>query len=323
LVSKFEFPGHNLGRGQVELRQLHNFIAVLQTRSISKAAAAIHIAQPALSRQIKQLEESLGVQLLYRDGRGVAPTQVGARFAEQLAPMLQQLEQCLADVVATRGIPTDDVTLGTTFAVGSPLIAQLISQYRDLYPHATLRVVEGFSYHVVEWLQTGRIDMGIVYHPDYYPRFDGRTLSNQALHLIGRKDDKVRPPATIDFGEAIKKPLIMPVRPNSISALVEEAAKSRKLPINLKLEVDSISTIKQLLKGGDGYTILQQTSVHEDIEQGTLFAARIENPRISRPFRLCFPQRGIVTLSSRKLIELIESEVKRFVRDGRWAPSVK
>lgn len=303
---------------QVDIRQLQNFLAAVEMRSISKAAAAKHIAQPALSRQIRQLEEELGVQLLYRDGRGVAPTQTGAQFAERLGLALQQLEQCFADAVSTRGTPADDVTLGTTFAVGSPLIANLISEYRGRYPRATLRVVEGFSYHVVEWLQTGRIDMGIIYHPDYYPRFDRRILTDQSLHLIGRRDEKSTPPTTIDLEEAIKFPLIMPVRPNAISELVEEAAEARKLTINLKLEVDSISTIKQLLKRGDGYTILQYTSVHEEIAQDAFFAARIENPRISRPFALCFPQRGIVTLSSRRLIELIEDEVANFIRDGRW-----
>jgi LysR family nitrogen assimilation transcriptional regulator len=302
----------------MELRQLQYFLCAVQMRNISKAAVELRVAQPALSRQIRQLEEELGVQLLYRDGRGVAPTQIGARFAKDIAELLQQLEQCKADVVATRGIPTEDVTLGTTFAIGSPFLAMLISEFQRKFPAATLRVVEGFSYHVVEWLQTGRIDMGIVYYPDYYGRFNSRILTRQALHLIGRRQKGRTPPREVEFADAIKLPLIMPVSPNSISALVEKEAAKRSLEINLKLEVDSISTIKQLLKEGRGYTILQHTSAYDNIESGELFAARIVNPRISQPFALCFPLRGTVTLAARKLIELIQDQVALFIRSGRW-----
>jgi LysR family nitrogen assimilation transcriptional regulator len=286
--------------------------------SISKAAAALHVAQPALSRQIRQLEDELGVQLLYRDGRGVAPTETGAKFADKIGTMLQQLDQIRADVIATRGIPTGDVTLGTTFAVGPQFIATLIKEFRQRYPTANLRVIEGFSYHVVEWLQTGRVDMGIVYHPDYYPRLDKKLLLNQSLHLIGQRVRGTKSPRTIGFRRAIQNPLIMPVRPNSISDLVEKAAKAERLSINLKLEVDSISTIKQLVKEGEGYTILQHTSVHEDVERHELFAARIENPRLTKPFVLCFPSRGIVTLASKMLIDLIYEEVANFLQRGRW-----
>jgi|tagenome__1003787_1003787.scaffolds.fasta_scaffold20771646_2 LysR family nitrogen assimilation transcriptional regulator len=88
--------------------------------------------------------------------------------------------------------------------------------------------------------------------------------------------------------------------------------------VNLKFEVDSISTIKQLVKEGEGFTILQHTSVHDDVEGGDLFAARIENPRITRPFVLCFPPRGAMTLAAKMLIALIVEEVARFLKEGRW-----
>jgi LysR family nitrogen assimilation transcriptional regulator len=302
----------------MELRQLEYFLRAVQMRNISKAAIEVRVAQPALSRQIRQLEQELGVQLLYRDGRGVAPTQIGARFAKEIGELLQRLEQCKADVMATRGIPMGDVTLGTTFAIGSPFLALLISEFQRRYPGATLRVVEGFSYHVVEWLQTGRIDMGIVYYPEYYSRFSGRTLTNQSLYLIGPRRKGHRHPKSIQFAKAIQYPLIMPVSPNSISALVEKEADARGLKINLKMEVDSISTIKQLLREGRGFTILQHTSVHENIEKGELFAARIDNPRMTRPFALCYPQRGVVTLAARKLTDLVQDQAAFFLKSGRW-----
>jgi LysR family transcriptional regulator, nitrogen assimilation regulatory protein len=302
----------------LDLRQLQYFLRAVQMSSISKAAAALRVAQPALSRQIRQLESELGVALLTRDGRGVAPTQTGRAFAEKIAAMLEQLEQSRADVIASRGVPTGDVTLGTTFAVGAHFIAALIKDFRARYASANLRVIEGFSYHVVEWLQTGRVDMGIIYHPGYYPRLQHRPLLQQSLCLIGRRVSGNRSPKTIAFKKAVQRPLIMPVRPNSISDLVETAAKSEQVTVNLKLEVDSISTIKQLVKEGEGFTILQHTSVHDDVERGELFAARIENPRITKPFVLCFPPRGTMTLAAKMLIALIDEEVATFIKQGRW-----
>jgi LysR family nitrogen assimilation transcriptional regulator len=302
----------------LDLRQLQYFLRAVQMSSISKAAAALRVAQPALSRQIRQLESELGVALLTRDGRGVAPTQTGRAFAEKVALMLQELEQTRADVIASRGVPTGEVTLGTTFAVGAHFIAALIKDFRARYATANLRVIEGFSYHVVEWLQTGRVDMGIIYRPDYYPRLQHKPLLDQSLCLIGRRLPGSKSPKSIAFTKAVQRPLIMPVRPNSISDLVEDAARSKRLSVNLKLEVDSIATIKQLVKEGEGFTILQHTSVHDDVERGELFAARIENPRITRPFVLCFPPRGTMTLAAKMLIALIDEEVAAFLKQGRW-----
>ena len=302
----------------MDLRQLQYFLRAVQMSSISKAAAALRVAQPALSRQIRQLESELGVALLTRDGRGVAPTQTGRAFAEKVALMLQELEQTRADVIASRGVPTGEVTLGTTFAVGAHFIAALIKDFRARYATANLRVIEGFSYHVVEWLQTGRVDMGIIYRPDYYPRLQHKPLLEQSLCLIGRRLPGSKSPKSIAFTKAVQRPLIMPVRPNSISDLVEDAARSKRVSINLKLEVDSIATIKQLVKEGEGFTILQHTSLHDDVEGGELFAARIENPRITRPFVLCFPPRGTITLAAKMLIALIDEEVAAFLKQGRW-----
>ncbi|MER8383016.1 LysR family transcriptional regulator [Mesorhizobium sp. M1399] len=96
----------------MELRQLRHFLIVTESGAFSKASSIIGVAQPALSRQIRQLEEELGVQLFYRHGRGVRVTEEGAQFYAAIVPVLRELDQVKSDLVAAAKVPAGDIVFG-------------------------------------------------------------------------------------------------------------------------------------------------------------------------------------------------------------------
>ena len=303
----------------MEIRQLQYFVRVVELGSLSKAAAALHIAQPAISRQVRKLEEEFGGLLLVRDGRGVKPTTLGLEFADRARDILRELNKLKADTTGASGEPMDELTVGIPAVVGSEFIAELVKRFRTRYGRATLRVVEGFSYQIVDWLQLGRLDLGIVYAPDYYKKIDVQSLAYQSLHLVGEPSKKDVVEANHSLAASIELPLILPVRPNSFYDLLHDKARETAQDINLQIEVDSIFAIRKLVKLGEGYSIMPYSGVHEDVQRGELVARQITDPVVSAPIAIAFPKRGISTLTGERLVETMNELAQEFITAGKWS----
>ena len=152
----------------MELRQLRYFLQVADFKSFSRAAIAVRIAQPALSRHIRKLEEELGVALFYRDGRGAILTEQGKRYYERVTDILRQLDQATAELQSDDEMPTGEVVLGVPTELGPRFILQIVQSFRSRYPSARIRVAESGSAQIAEWLQSSRLDAGFIYDPQDY-----------------------------------------------------------------------------------------------------------------------------------------------------------
>lgn len=144
----------------MELRQLRYFAAVAQTRNFTRAAEQLHIAQPPLSRQIKQLEDELGVQLLMRNSRPLRLTDAGRVFHEQALQILARVEQM---TTATRRIGRNERSVLAIGFVASTLYSgmpQLVRRLRQQRPELDIQLLEMMSMDQIEALKTGRIDIG-------------------------------------------------------------------------------------------------------------------------------------------------------------------
>ena len=127
----------------MELRQLRYFLTVTEAGSLSKAASVVGIAQPALSRQIRALEDEIGVQLFYRHGRGIRVTEEGAQFHAAIGPLLQELEQIKSDLGDAARIPAGTITFGMPPSMSAAIGAEIVSQFFALYPQVRLHLEIG------------------------------------------------------------------------------------------------------------------------------------------------------------------------------------
>ena len=170
----------------MELRQLRYFLRVADFKSFSRAALAVRIAQPALSRHIRKLEEEMGVALFYRDGRGAVLTEQGQRYYEKVTDILQQLDQAGAELQSDYDMPTGEVALGVPSELGPRFILQIVQSFRGRYPNARIRVAEGCNAQIAEWLQSSRIDAGFIYDPQDYRTCRPRSWSRKRFISSGR-----------------------------------------------------------------------------------------------------------------------------------------
>ncbi|MEJ0096702.1 MAG: LysR family transcriptional regulator [Bauldia sp.] len=173
----------------MELRQLGFFLGVAESGSFSKAAVRLSVAQPILSRQIKLLEEELGVELFYRNGRGVVLSEAGKTLESYARNIVDLVDRARSEMGMSRNTPQGRVAIAMPPSIGWVLTGPLVLRSREAFPSIVLHIVEGFSGHVAEWLSTGSIDIGIVYQAPRRPTLATEPLFSDDLILLGAVDD--------------------------------------------------------------------------------------------------------------------------------------
>jgi LysR family nitrogen assimilation transcriptional regulator len=277
------------GTADVNLRQLESFVRVAELGSFSKAARVLDIAQPALSRQVRQLETDLRETLLLRNGRGVSLTPAGRRLFEHGVQILQQVAQARADLGAQRDAPVGQVTIGLPPSIGRRLTQPLIEAFRAQLPRARVTIVEGLSSYIAEWISSGRADLGLVYNPEPSTALEITPLLHEPLCLVqpivrGRK----APPPTVVLRELSALPLILPERHQALRRLLETQAVLAGVPLDITCEVSSIPAIIDLVCARMGNAVLNASAVGASGRAAELVVRRIVQPEL--PSVLCLAQ---------------------------------
>ena len=165
----------------MELRDLRYFVAVGQHRNFSRAAEQLHVSQPALSEQIRKLEDELGVVLFERTSRGALLTDAGQALFPQAQTVLAQADAAvdIARTVAHGVVGT--LTLGFIDSAALEILPTLVRRFSERYPHVKLRLRELGTRQQLEAVETGEIDVGIVRGPVWNPRLAGRRIATESL----------------------------------------------------------------------------------------------------------------------------------------------
>lgn len=301
---------------QPELRTLRYFVCAAEEKSLTKAATRLRIAQPALSRQIRNLELDLGVVLFVRTARGVELTETGELLLRRAYVILNQIQQTHHDVTAQVSAPRGVVTIGMPPTPGEFIAPLLLDRIRAAYPEIELRFIEGFSADLERKLANNEIGLAVMHDPA--PRDDVRItrMVVERLCVIGPTGRLTGDSYT--FAEAAALPLILPSRPNFLRILIDEHAQRLAVPLNVVQRADGVWLLKSLVRFGHGFTILTHGAALSEIHQGTLEAAPIRQPRID--WALCIAMR--TDQGGRRALTLVEEEARTIVDDlvrrGIW-----
>lgn len=244
----------------MDFKQLQHFIRIAELGSFSRAANALTIAQPALSRQIRLLEVELGANLFVRHGRGVRLTEQGARLIDHARGILYQCER-------TAELVRDDMgALAATVAVGLPpslcklLAVPLLSDLRTRHPRLRVQIREGLSVNLREWVGEGSLDCAVVYNAESSPDFDAERIGIEPRYVVSAKHK--RPKARRVAPEALAAlPLILPSRPNATRMMVERSLGEFGRSPTIVAEIDGVPAILELVRGGFGHAILPVAAV--------------------------------------------------------------
>lgn len=307
----------------MDIKQLNYFVHVADLRSFSKAAAVLAMAQPALSRMIRSLETELGAPLFYRNGRGVVVTEAGERLLPYAKSMVEQADRIKNDLTMLRDNPSGTVSLGVPPTLGQVLVPSLVRDIRDRFPNISLRISEGFSGHVYEWLMSGRLDLAIIYDA---PR-SGNLTTDQ---LVTEQMFLVEPPGrttggkakstseTVTFAEVAELPLILPSRPHGLRVLMDTVSAREGYALNVEFEVDVASAMFELVETGVGYMVQPYAAIARRVAAGRLSARRVVEPMISRTMVMATTTQRPLSLAARTVLDVIKADVRQLVESGEW-----
>jgi LysR family nitrogen assimilation transcriptional regulator len=303
----------------MELRQLRYFVAIVDHGSLSRAALVLHVAQPALTQQLRQLEEELGAQLLHRSAQGVLSTDAGKVFYEHAQAILKQVADARAAVVQSTTRPSGSVTLGLPHSISGALALPLLTAARATYPEITLQLTEEISGNLTEQLKSGRLNLAVLFDDGQLGHFAGTPLVEEDLVFICRAGSAFAPPgASVSLHEALASTLILPAHHQGVRPRIEQVARQAGLALGSIIEINSIAILKSALLADIGATLLPVAPLQEEVERGALAAWPVHSPSIARSVTLCASRNIPLTNAAAAIGKLVRQVTEQLCASGAW-----
>jgi LysR family nitrogen assimilation transcriptional regulator len=237
-------------------RHLYYFVRIVEAGSFSQAARTIHVAQPALSQQIAELEASLGVPLLQRSARGVKPTAAGQKLYDEASSILRKYENLPGLVRSNSGKVEGQVSLGMPASLSTTLVGPFIEACKADYPRVTLRFIDGDSEFLREEVEKSRLDLALAYEDEFFPVVHRQPLFRQNHYLISSKRSAHPRTTTISLKDVAKIPLVLPAGLNARRVVIDRTFAEAGLSLNLAAEAVTVSSELSAVRSGAGSTIL-------------------------------------------------------------------
>ncbi|RZT05812.1 LysR family transcriptional regulator, nitrogen assimilation regulatory protein [Duganella sp. CF402] len=303
----------------MELRQLRYFVAIVDHGSLSRAALVLHIAQPALTQQLRQLEEELGVQLLHRSAQGVLSTDAGKVFYEHAQAILKQVADARSAVAQSAERPSGSVTLGLPHSISGALALPLLMATRAQYPEITLQLTEELTGNLSDQLKSGRVNLAVLFDDGQLSQFATTPLAEEELHFICRADAAyAMGEQSLTLQQALAATLILPGLQHGVRPRIESVARDAGLSLTNVIEINSIAILKSALLADMGATILPSAPVLDELQRGALRAQRVHGPSISRTVVLCGSRNIPLTNAATAISRLVRQVSDQLCADGSW-----
>jgi LysR family transcriptional regulator, cyn operon transcriptional activator len=241
------------------LRHIRYFKAVVDQGGFTRAAQMLHVSQPALSQQIKELEESLGAQLLDRSGRQVRPTDLGAVYLRYVSHVLEQLDEAARAVRDVEDLSTGSLRLGVTPSVAAYLLGPLLQRFRSAYPGIALSIrVAAQEEEIEPALRNDELDLGIGFGDLPAEDIEATLLHKERLALLVGKAHPLTSKAAVTAAEVAAMPLALLDTSFSTRRLVDRYFRSRRLHPTVAVEANSLLALMQVIRHTGLATILPE-----------------------------------------------------------------
>ena len=248
---------------------------------MTAAAHSLNLAQPALSTQIRNLEEDLGVELIIRHSRGVTPTEAGKLLHQHAERILASVEQATHEVRALKTPRQTQLRLGTCPSMVLVLGPDMLIGMREKAPEFSLGLMEERSVDLLDALEQGQVDLALLYNVDERPDLKREAVIEEDLLLVTSPSQQ---PAgeTVSFAEVLRHDLALGGVRSVLRQLVETQASRLSLELRLTYEIHSVASMKSLVARGAAATIMPFSLAAKELRNGTLAGRRIDRPFLTR-----------------------------------------
>jgi LysR family nitrogen assimilation transcriptional regulator len=304
----------------LEIRQIRYFVAIYEAGSVTKASARLLVAQSALSQQLAQLEDELGVQLFTRSPQGVSPTAFGQLFYDHSLEILRRLSDAVESVRQLGQHPRGTVAIGMPESISIVFGLPLLQNLKQRFPDVHLRLTEDLGANLKAKLKEGRLDLAVLFDDGMCQGLSAEPLVTARLHLVSRGAAGAAAPAdAVTLAHALAPPLFLPDARDGLRTIIEDAARAAGLAVsNLAAEVSSLAVIKDAVLKGVGATILPLSCVAAEVRRGALRAQEITDPEIHCTVVLCTRRDALLARAAASVFRLTAATARELCNDEEW-----
>jgi DNA-binding transcriptional LysR family regulator len=273
----------------MDTRQLAAFCAVVDRRSFSQAAELLGVSQPAVSLQIRSLEERLGTQLIDRSGRRVEPTEAGLRLYRGAQRLLALEEQLVDEVASGEGGPLRGrLELGASSGPGETVLPLLLGEFQERYPEVRVALSVHDTQTIVDLVARRELELGVVGAARRHRGVSFEPFFRDEVILVCPPGHRFAGRA-IALDELKEEPLILMQEGAGVRQVIEDELRRagvRLRDLDVRLELGVKESVRIAVRAGFGVTFISRTSVEADLAEGAVVEARVEGLEPAREISL-------------------------------------
>lgn len=291
------------------LRQLKAFLAIARLGSFRRAADQLHLSQPALTVQIRELEAAVGVKLLDRNTRSVTVTQTGRRIAPTLERLLAELEAVLHDTREVAARKRGLVTVAALPSISARKLPAVIARFRQKFPGISVRLRDCVAVRVLDLVKAGEVDFGISSLPRPDPDIDVTPLVDDHMVAVFPARHPLEKRRHLTLKDLQAYPLILMESGSSVRALLDRAFEDQGLPLTAAHDAAYISTAIGMVKAGLGVTLLPSSATEFEGARG-LRARPVAQDGLKRSIGLLQRRGRTLSPAAQAFIETLQASLR-------------
>lgn len=294
----------------MDLRQIRYFLCLYEERNVTRAARRLNIVQPAVSMQIRNLEQEFDVKLFERTSRGVTPTYAGKHLYELCAPVQQELSRIQQQMASLAGEVSGEITVGVIPSLTHSVIAEVLATLSASYPAVRVRLVEGYSGTLYEALMADSLDFAVLNSLGECPGVVQRRVVMEPLVLVVRGQDGTELPRTVEPKDLVSRKLVLPSRRHGLRVPIDQWFSMHGLSLTPMMELDALTPTLRLVESSDWATILPGTAVVREVRDGRLRAVPFAGGPLARELVLAHRIHAPLSLASERFVEILVRQIE-------------
>ena len=284
------------------LRQLRAFVAVATSGSFSRAADTLALTQPAVSRNVTELEQALGLQLLHRTTREVELTEAGRLLLGNVTRVLEDLDACLLEVQGLATQRKGRVKVASSPTLSAHLLPQCIARGRQLSPDVNIQLLDRIQSDVLLSVRRGEVDFGVVIDPSEKQDLHAQAILSEPFCLVCLSSDRLARKKEVHWAELAGQPLVLLDHASGSRRLIDAALQSHGAAAPVVQDVGHTTTIYSMVEQGLGLSVVPQLAIPDDWKK-----------RAATPAKAA----GEAVLVSRKLVPQVQRSIMLVRRQQR------
>jgi LysR family transcriptional regulator, low CO2-responsive transcriptional regulator len=271
----------------MDFDQLNTFLEVARLNSFSKAAETCFRTQPAISSQIRALEEEVGAKLFDRSGGKVSLTASGKAFQKYAEQQMEARKQMIAALAEMERVPRGELIVGANEGTCLHILPEVFAEFKKKYPNVAVNIRRSERAKILESIIDNSVDFGVISMPVPDNRLTVVQVHRDELVIIAAARHPLAKLKSATVAEASKFPLLLPKVGRTRDAL-EELFDERRLKPNISMELDSSELMKRFVAADVGVGFIARSNVVEDVKAGALAAIPMSDAQIRRDLALVF-----------------------------------